>query len=89
MQENIQETSTDEVNVEGGWLVTHHTRTWDTRVRLDSVPDKVVAARIALDAAQIEYDAAVAKAAGTAPSSQTRCSSSNGSKRCIEPFINV
>ena len=52
--ENQQETSVNEVDSYGGWLVTHHTQTWDTRVRLDSIEGQAAEARAKADAAVAE-----------------------------------
>ena len=61
--ENQQYNKTDEVDAVGGWLVTHHTRTWDTRIRLDSLADSVNEKKNTLDAAQKAYDDEVARVA--------------------------
>lgn len=59
--DNLQETSVDEINIDGGWLITHHTQTWDTRVRLDSIKDEVAQKQAALDEAQKAFDEVQAK----------------------------
>lgn len=63
MDENIQEVSTQEVDKTGGWLVTHFTRTWDRRERLDDVQAKLKTATSDLAAKQAEVDALTAVAA--------------------------
>lgn len=58
--ENLQENEVkvDEIDVDGGWLVTHHTltRTWDTRVRLDSIDIQLAEKEAKLAEAQKEFD---------------------------------
>lgn len=43
-QENIHESEVQEVDSFGGWLVTHHTRTWDTRVPLTELAGQLAEA---------------------------------------------
>lgn len=50
--ENEIVSSTQEVDAEGGWLVTHWTKTWDTRVPLTQLADQLAAAEAEAAAAQ-------------------------------------
>lgn len=59
--ENDQETTTQEVDTPGGWLITHHTRTWDTRTPLTQIDEKISVAETALAAAQKIVDDLKAK----------------------------
>lgn len=54
--ENDKTISIDEVDPLGGWLVTHWTRTWDTRVSLKNVDDQLQQALATLVVAQTEVD---------------------------------
>mgnify|MGYP001610157876 CR=1 FL=1 len=56
MIENLQETTKDTIDVDGGWLVTHHTRTWDVRIRLDEVTSELDAKKLVLADAQKAVD---------------------------------
>lgn len=70
--ENERNTETLEVDSNGGWLITHHTKTWDTRVPLTQLKDKLTEAQaIQADANQkvadiqakvTEFDAEIAQA---------------------------
>lgn len=50
--ENEVTNSTNEVDVVGGWLVTHWTKTWDTRAPLTGLQDQLVQAQKDADLAQ-------------------------------------
>jgi hypothetical protein len=65
--ENIIESTVDEVNVDGGWVVTHHTRTWDTRARLDSIERQLAEKQAKLIEAQKEFDEVSAKVVAMQP----------------------
>lgn len=81
MDENIKETSVQEVDSYAGYLITHHTRTWDTREFLHDLADKLVYAKAqvvdaqaavdVIEAQQVQWkaeiDAAVAAKATPAP----------------------
>jgi hypothetical protein len=58
--ENDITTETQEVDKNGGWIVTHHTRTWDTRMLISEVQEIKDAAKAQLDRAQEYYDKAAA-----------------------------
>jgi hypothetical protein len=55
--ENENTQSVDEVDVEGGWLLTHWTKTWDTRTPISSLQQKREDAAARLKSAQDELDA--------------------------------
>lgn len=54
--ENERHTTTQEVDTEGGWLITHHTITGDTRVPLTQIDTKLEEAQADLVKAQARVD---------------------------------
>lgn len=55
--ENETLNSTVTIDKEGGWIVTHYTKTWDVRTRLDALPEQLAQARKVL----VDMQADVAK----------------------------
>lgn len=56
MEENLQITNTHTVDKEGGWLITHWSRTWDTRIPLTQLDEEEAKAQQTLTVAQAELN---------------------------------
>lgn len=61
--ENDITTLVQEVDVAGGWLVTHYTHTWDQRTPLVQIADELIRAKKLRDAAQEHVDTVAASVA--------------------------
>lgn len=59
--ENVQDSFTEEIDAHGGWLITHHVQTWDTRVPLTSLQQTLAEAEIVVEKSIERRDAIKAK----------------------------